>query len=44
MTAQVTYMTHTDVLNEDTTETATVVMKKYSRAKCKAGLISLLRM
>jgi hypothetical protein len=28
MTAQVTYVTHTDVLNENTTETATVVMKK----------------
>ncbi len=28
MTAQVTYVTHTEVLNEDTTETATVVMKK----------------
>ena len=30
MTAQVTYITHTDVLNENTTETATVVMKKTS--------------
>src|ERR1700676_3230707 len=28
MTAQVTYITHTDVLNENTTETATVLMKK----------------
>ena len=28
MTAQVTYVTHTDVLNENATETATVVMKK----------------
>jgi len=28
MTAQVTYITHTDVINEDTTETASVVMKK----------------
>jgi outer membrane lipoprotein-sorting protein len=28
MTAQVTYVTHTDVINENTTETATVVMKK----------------
>ncbi len=28
MSAQVTYVTHTDVINEDTTETATVVMKK----------------
>jgi len=28
MAAQVTYVTHTDVLNENTTETATVVMKK----------------
>jgi outer membrane lipoprotein-sorting protein len=28
MTAQVTYVTHTDVLNEDDTETGTVTMKK----------------
>ena len=28
MTAQVAYVTHTDVLNENTNETATVVMKK----------------
>ncbi len=28
MTAQVTYVTHTDVLNENTTETGTVTMKK----------------
>ncbi len=28
MTAQVTYITNTDVLNENTTESATVVMKK----------------
>ncbi len=28
MTAQVTYITHTDVLNDDTTETGTVTMKK----------------
>ena len=28
MTAQVTYVTHTEVINEDATETASVVMKK----------------
>ncbi len=28
MTAQVTYVTHTDVIDENTTETATLVMKK----------------
>src|SRR5262249_40351593 len=29
----VTYVTHTDVLNEDTTETATVVMKKVQNGE-----------
>src|ERR1035441_4293421 len=28
MTAQVTYVTHTDVLNDDSTESGTVTMKK----------------
>lgn len=35
MTAQVTYITHTDVINENTTETATVVMKKVHSGEAK---------
>ena len=35
MTAQVTYVTHTDVLNEDNTETGTAVMEKVQAGEVK---------
>ena len=38
MTAQVTYVTHTDVLNEDDTETGTVTMKKVQPGEVQ-GLV-----
>ena len=39
MSAQVTYVTHTEVLNEDATETGTVVMKKAGPGEVQ-GLIN----
>lgn len=36
MTAQVTYVTHTDVLNEDSTETGTAVMQKVQPGEVQA--------
>jgi hypothetical protein len=36
MTAQVTSVTHSDVLNEDSTETGTVSCRKYSPVKFRA--------
>lgn len=36
MTAQVTYVTHTDVLNEDNTETGTAVMQKVQPGEVEA--------
>lgn len=41
MTANVTYLTHTDVLNEDTTETGTVTMEKVQAGEVR-GLINVL--
>jgi outer membrane lipoprotein-sorting protein len=38
MTAQVTYVTHTDVLNDNTTETGTVTMKKVQPGEVQ-GLV-----
>lgn len=35
MTAQVTYVTHTDVLNEDNTETGTAIMQKVQPGEVK---------
>jgi len=36
MTAQVTYVTHTDVLNEDNTETGTAIMQKVQPGEVEA--------
>ena len=36
MTAQVTYVTHTDVLNEDDTETGTAIMQKVQPGEVQA--------
>ena len=41
MSAQVTYVTHTDVLNEDNTETGTVAMKKVQPGEVQ-GLVDFL--
>jgi outer membrane lipoprotein-sorting protein len=41
MTARGNYLTHTDVLNEDSTETGTVVMQKVAAGEVK-GLINFL--
>jgi len=41
MTANVTYVTHTDVLNENTTETGTVTMQKVQPGEAR-GLIEFL--
>ena len=41
MTAQVTYVTHTDVLNEDNAETGTAVMQKVQPGEVK-GLVDFL--
>lgn len=38
MTAHVTYITHTDVLNEDTTETGGVIMKKVHASDVQARI------
>jgi outer membrane lipoprotein-sorting protein len=39
MTAQVTYLTHTDVLNEDSTESGTAMMKKLPNGEVQ-GLVN----
>lgn len=41
MTARATYVTHTDVINEDSTETGTVVMQKVAPGEVR-GLINFL--
>ena len=41
MTARATYVTHTDVINEDSTETGTVVMQKVGAGEVR-GLINFL--
>jgi outer membrane lipoprotein-sorting protein len=41
MTARATYVTHTDVINEDSTETGTVVMQKVAADEVR-GLINFL--
>ena len=38
MTAQVTYVTHTDVLNEDNTETGTAIMQKVQPGEVRDWL------
>ena len=38
MTAQVTHVTHTDVLNEDTTEAGTAIMKKVQPGEVQARI------
>ncbi len=38
MTAQVTYVTHTDVLNDDSTETGTAIMKKVQPGEVQARI------
>jgi outer membrane lipoprotein-sorting protein len=41
MTARATYVTHTDVINEDSTETGTVIMQKVGAGEVR-GLINFL--
>ena len=36
MTARITYVTHTDVINENTTETGTVVMQKVRKGEMRS--------
>jgi outer membrane lipoprotein-sorting protein len=38
MTAQVTYVTHTDILNDNTTETGTAIMKKVQPGEVQARI------
>src|ERR1700722_20681626 len=38
MTAQVTYVTHTDVLNDNSTETGTAIMKKVQPGEVQAPI------